>query len=137
MLKKSFIASIIVLTILSVTTPVLAQYGLEETGKAANLPEGVRSGNLPSLIGSFINIALGIIGVIFLCLMVYAGFLWMTAMGDPKKTSTAKDLIFAAIIGIIIIVLAYAISYFVISSLSDISSSPESGLKEMPDELLD
>lgn len=123
-LKKKFITSIIALIILSAAMPVFAQYGqygLDETAKAANLSTEGR--NLPTVIGRIINIALGILGVLFLCLLLYAGWLWMTAMGDTKKTQTAKDLIIAAISGIVVIVLAYAISNFVLTSLSGIGNS--------------
>ncbi len=109
------------LLVFSFSTPALAQYGLEETAKAADL--STESGDLPSAIGSFISIALGVLGVIFLCLMLYAGWLWMTAMGDNKKVQTAKDLIIAAVSGIIVIVLAYAVTSFVLDKLSRVGNT--------------
>ena len=129
-LKKSLIISIIALIVLSAAMPVLAQYGLDETAGAAGISTG--GGDLPTTIGRVISIALGVLGVIFLCLLLYAGWLWMTAMGDSKKVSTAKDLIIAAVSGIIVIVLAYAVSSFVLTSLSNVggnsSSFPEEGV---------
>jgi len=135
--KKSF-AVFLLLSLFIFTfsvSPVLAQYGLEETARAAEIPTG--NSSLPTLIGSFINIVLGVIGVVFLVLLLYAGFLWMTAMGDSKKISTAKDLIIAAVSGIIVIVLAYSITSFVLNSLSDVgnTSSESSGLKDLPEGL--
>jgi hypothetical protein len=69
------------------------------------------------IIGDVILAALSLIGVVFLILMVYAGYMWMTARGDEQKVTKAKDTITASIIGIIIVVAAYAISYYVISKL--------------------
>lgn len=74
-------------------------------------------GGLTEMIGKLINVGLGFLGIVFLVLMLYAGFLWMTAQGDDKKVGKAKDMIFQAIIGLIIIVAAYAISNFVLGSL--------------------
>jgi|GEM_PF-309358 cytochrome bd-type quinol oxidase subunit 2 len=81
---------------------------------------GFNPGNEMSLderISSFIGIFLSFLGVIFLILMIYGGYNWMTAAGDEKKIDKAKDTIRAAIIGIIIIIAAYAISVFVVSRI--------------------
>ncbi len=73
---------------------------------------------LNNTIGNIIKAALSFLGVIFLILMIYGGFLWMTAKGNEEEVTKAKNLINAAIIGLIIVVSAYAISYFVIKNLS-------------------
>jgi len=75
------------------------------------------SGGLTDIIGKLINIFLGFLGVIFLVLMLYAGFLWMTAQGEEAKVKKAKDMITQAVIGLIIVVAAFAISNFVLASL--------------------
>lgn len=99
--------------------PVLAQYGLEETAETAGIPEGLREATPESLIGTIINVAFSLIGVIFLLLMVYGGFLWMTARGNQQQVTQAKDLIVAAVIGIVIVMLAYAITSFVLDALTN------------------
>lgn len=70
------------------------------------------------LIGQIITATLSFLGVIFLALMVYGGYLWMTDRGNEEQVKRAKNLISAAIIGLVIIVAAYAISWFVISKLT-------------------
>jgi hypothetical protein len=75
------------------------------------------SSDLPSIIGGIINVVLGFLGIILLVYILYAGFLWMTAGGDTDKVKTAKDMIKNAIIGLIIIVAAFAISTFVLESI--------------------
>lgn len=72
---------------------------------------------LTQIIGQIINIALGFLGIVLLAYLLYAGFLWMTAGGDDGKVKKARDMIFQAIIGLIIIVAAFAISTFVLGSL--------------------
>ena len=64
-----------------------------------------------------INTILGLLGVIFLVIIIYAGFLWMTAGGNDEQVGKAKKLLINSIIGIIIIVAAYAISYFVLQAI--------------------
>jgi uncharacterized protein YggT (Ycf19 family) len=70
------------------------------------------------IVGGIITSVLSLMGVIFLVLMIYAGFNWMTARGEEEKVTKAKDTLTRAIIGLIIVLAAYAISYFVVSSLS-------------------
>jgi len=66
---------------------------------------------------NIITALLSLLGVIFIIFMVYAGILWTSAGGDEKKVEKAKSIIKQAIIGIIIISAAYAISYFVMGAL--------------------
>jgi Zn-dependent protease with chaperone function len=60
-----------------------------------------------------INVILGLLGTVATVLMVYAGFSWMTAAGNDDKIETAKKTIFAAVLGLIIIMMSYAITRFV------------------------
>jgi hypothetical protein len=46
-------------------------------------------------------------------MIVIGGFKWMTSAGDPSKISDAKDQIFAAILGLLIIALAEIIAALV------------------------
>jgi len=68
-------------------------------------------------IAEIIKIVLSFLGVIFIVLIVYAGFLWMTSAGNEEKVKKAKDIMVAAVIGVAIVLLAYAITYFVIDKL--------------------
>ena len=91
---------------------------LQETGSEAGFE--VRDdgqSQLTSFIGRIINVMLSVLGIIFFVLLVYGGFLWMTSAGNDDKVKKAKTLITDAVIGLIIILAAYAISSFVITSL--------------------
>ncbi len=74
--------------------------------------------NVGIIIGQTINIGLGLIGLIFLILMVYAGYLWMTARGEEEKVKTAQKIITASMIGLVIVLGAYAITFLVMSRFS-------------------
>ena len=72
---------------------------------------------LSTITGAVVGAVLALVGVIFLALMVYAGYNWMTARGEEEKVEKAKDTITRALIGIIIVVGAYAIWRFVFAYL--------------------
>lgn len=80
---------------------------------------GITSGknDLAGIVGIVIQAFLGLLGVLFLVYMLYAGYNWMVAQGDEEKVTKAKDTIQRAVIGLIIIIAAYAISYWVFDSL--------------------
>ncbi|RMD50431.1 hypothetical protein D6827_04035 [Candidatus Parcubacteria bacterium] len=91
---------------------------------------GLADVSLPELIGKIINVFLSILGIVFLVLILYAGFLWMTAGGDGDKVDKAKKVMINATIGLVIVLSSYAISSFIINkltgALSDSSSSSSS-----------
>jgi len=89
---------------------------LGETG----LESQFGSGDLMPMIGTAISIILGVLGVILVLIVIYAGFWWMTAQGDEKKVEKAKKMIYNAIIGLVIIFAAYAITNFVLDQLESI-----------------
>ncbi|MFA6550915.1 MAG: hypothetical protein WCV41_00065 [Patescibacteria group bacterium] len=73
--------------------------------------------DINTMVVTVINGILGLLGVIFLVLTLYAGFLWMTAAGSDDKVGKAKNILTTAIIGLIIIFASYAIVNFVLSAL--------------------
>lgn len=70
-----------------------------------------------------IRFLLGFLGLVFLVLTLYAGFLWMTSAGNDDKISTAKQILIASVIGVAIILGAYAITEFVIVNLYETTSN--------------
>lgn len=50
------------------------------------------------------------LGITFLGLMLYAGFIWMTARGNEQEVGKAKNIIIYAVIGLTVILAAYAIT---------------------------
>jgi len=87
---------------------------LKEAGKDAGYSEATTETTFAEILGSVVQSVLSFIGIIFLSLMVYAGFLWMTARGEQDQIEKAKKIINAAIIGLIITVGAYSITAFIV-----------------------
>ncbi|PIR67131.1 MAG: hypothetical protein COU51_00005 [Parcubacteria group bacterium CG10_big_fil_rev_8_21_14_0_10_36_14] len=87
--------------------------GLDEFGSQTQL--GTKA--LTATIASIINVAMGLLGMVVVVLILAGGFLWMTAAGSEEKISKAKSLIFGGVIGLAIILSAYAVAQFVVTSL--------------------
>ena len=64
-----------------------------------------------------IQVALGLLGIITLVIIVYAGFLWLTSLGSEEKVEKARGMISAAVIGLVIILSAYALTEYVVRQL--------------------
>jgi hypothetical protein len=77
---------------------------------------------LTETVGRLISVFLGLLGVIFLVLVIYAGFIWMTAQGDPKAVDKARNILISAVVGLVILLASYAISSFVITQLTTATS---------------
>lgn len=79
--------------------------------------------DLPTLVANGINAVLGVLGIVFVVLIVYAGFLYLTDQGSGDGVKKAKSLLQTSIIGIVIIIAAYAIANFVIGTLITVSGT--------------
>lgn len=77
-------------------------------GDMKNIPK-----DIPTTIGVVVGAMLAFVGIVFLILMIYGGVVWMFAQGNEQEVTKAKGLIFSAIIGLIIVLGAYAITAYV------------------------
>lgn len=135
MLKKIIHLKIIlvILVFASLPRPILASPGLQDAfkfndgsfndpldkvAKEAGYDPANPETQLTESIARLIAALLGLLGIFFLLLMIYGGFLWMTDMGNSDKVEKARKIITAAIIGLIIVAMSYAISFFVIDAIS-------------------
>ena len=78
---------------------------------------GYKNTSIDVIIGTVITAMLAILGVIFLVLIVYAGYIWMIARGDESKVETSKNTIINSTIGLIIVLGAYAITNYIVSAV--------------------
>ncbi len=88
--------------------------GLDQSAKEAygTTDQGIIT-DIPDAIGKIVGAALAFVGILFLLLMIYGGFTWMIARGNEQEVAKAKDLITAAVIGLIIVLSAYAITNYI------------------------
>ena len=98
--------------------PVFAQLSQTvNTGLAYSTIVGWGTQDLRATIMLVINIIMGFLGIIAVIIILTGGFKWMTAGGNEEKVAEAKKLIIAGIVGLAIILGAYSIAAFVVSSL--------------------
>ncbi len=116
MLKKVFFC----LTILSLLTPVLVSAATGDflgLNVINNAEIGLTAKDPRETAADIINVALGFLGIVAVVIVLYGGFMWMTAAGNEERISKAKQILSAGIIGLVIIVMAWAIASYVVKAL--------------------
>lgn len=78
---------------------------------------GLSKAEFTGVVAGIVNVVLGIVGAIFVALIIYGGTSWIIAAGSPDKIGKAKKIIIYAIIGLIVVASAYVISYFISTSI--------------------
>jgi len=134
--KKHFLAflfSLASLLIITLARPVLAaaslwgrQVGVTEIGSQAygqSEPEDIRV-----TVVKIINTVLLFLALIFLVLVLFSGFKYMTSGGNEQKVSEAMSYIKNSTIGLAIVLSAWAISYALLVRLRAITSGQTSYL---------
>jgi hypothetical protein len=99
---------------------IIAHFALAQTpdlGTAYGAATGLAATDPRIIIGNVIRIILGLLGVVAIGLIIYGGFLWMTASGNEEQIEKAKKVLISALIGLVIILSAFAIATFIINSL--------------------
>lgn len=79
--------------------------------KSANIPA---QGDLEFYIGNILTALFAILGVISIALLIYSGYIWMTARGNESKVTEAKENISNILIGLIFIIGSYALTTFLL-----------------------
>ncbi len=121
---KKITAGLTAITGIFTALPAIAQ-GLGETvNKGLNYATIVGWGtqDLKTTIMLVINIIMGFLGIIAVIIILAGGFKWMTAGGNEEKVAEAKKLIIAGIVGLAIVIGAYAIASFVVQSLVNVTT---------------
>ncbi|MEA2064865.1 MAG: hypothetical protein U9O66_01030 [Patescibacteria group bacterium] len=117
------IFSVFLYLLLFAATPILAQTSagdlLERLRQKAGYEKAFEEEeSIFIAIGKIINIFLSFLGIVFVVLTIYGGFLWMTAQGNDEQVGTARKIIIRSAIGLAIILAAYTITWFVMEQLS-------------------
>lgn len=120
--KKAIAAIILTVSILSAGVPVFAG-GICETGPNAGVYVEDISGcqqsgkTVDGLVKNVINLMLGLIGLLSVIMIIYAGLKYVISEGDSTKIKQAKQILTYAIVGLVVALLAFAIVNFVINGL--------------------
>lgn len=84
------------------------------SGGDVDLPKGDLNSDT---IARMLRVVFGVSGAIALLIITIAGFKYVTSQGNPQETAKAKDTILYAVIGLIVVILAFSIVTFVIGRL--------------------
>ncbi len=118
-MNKKLIAGFFCLTILTLLVPVVVSaqediFGVNEITKA-NI--ALTNADPRETAVRIINTALGFLGLIAVVIVLYGGFMWMTAAGNEERISKAKQILTAGVIGLVIIAMAWAIASYVVGAI--------------------
>lgn len=116
----------LVATLCIVAAPIMTS--AQTSGDPFGLNEAQINGlstqtDVKQTIKNILGLIFGFLGLIAVLIVLYGGFIWMTAMGDEGKVDKAKKLIIAGIVGIVIILSAYSIAAYVIGETRNVLNS--------------
>lgn len=115
-MKKIIVTLVMFALMFVIAAPVLA---LDETslGLQYGTEIGIGTRDIRSTVAQIIKVAMGLLGIVAVVIIIYGGFTWMIAGGNDEKVGEAKKWIFSGIIGLAIILSAYALASFIINQL--------------------
>ena len=119
---KKILATILsltaVLALFLVASPAKATYISTTTlGLDYGASIGLGTQDVRTTIASIIRTAMGLLGIVAVVIILIGGFKWMTAGGNEDQVGEAKKWIFSGVIGLAIILSAYALASFVVTQL--------------------
>lgn len=100
--------------------PALAQpdFGTDQIQTGLGDTLGEINQDPREIIGRFIKFALGFLGLIAVAIILIGGFKWMTSGGNEEKTSEAKKLLGAGVVGLIIVLASWGLATWLITNIS-------------------
>jgi len=120
-----FLLLVFYLLVFADATDADDKYGLTKTAGKAGIVGTAGTGatppTLPTVVGGVVGALLSFLGVIFFILMIYGGFMWMTARGNEQQVEKAKQTIGNAIIGLVVVLTAYVITSLITGELTTIT----------------
>lgn len=124
---KKIIATILSLTTMftlafALTLPLAASatstaIGVEDLGLSYGAATGLSSTDIRTTVARIIKVAMSLLGIVAVVIVLIGGFKWMTAGGNDDQVGEAKKWIFSGVIGLAIVLSAYALASFVINQL--------------------
>ncbi len=105
----------------SVHAQTQAQQGLQEAVAGTGIPRQ----SIESFAANLVITLLGIVGILFMLLILYGGYTWMmgSRSGKEKEINNAKTILTNATIGLMIVIAAYVLTYFIATQIINATSS--------------
>lgn len=112
-----FLTTVILRFVFTVLAP---DYFSEDVAQQLGLV-GLPNADLSSTAARIILTVLGLLGIAATAMMVYGGYTWLTASGNEQRVEKAKRILYSAVIGLIIILLSWAIIRFVVFTTTNVA----------------
>ncbi len=106
-----------ILLAFSIFFPVVQTYAQVDLGVGFGAETGLTNKDPRDVTVRVITTVLGLLGIVLTCLILYAGFLWMTAGGSEDKIGEAKKILSSSVIGLLIILSAWSITTFIFKNV--------------------
>ncbi len=119
-MQKSFLIIALCLIGLALITSSVFAYGL---GDSASLIQttagqtGLEQQNISAITAGIIKAILGLLGAIFITLIIYGGITWMIAGGNDQQVDSAKKVLTSAVLGLVLVMGAYSITFFIATAI--------------------
>ena len=109
-------------TVATAAVPFIASassFSIESIGSTI----GLGTSDLKTTVVNILNLVLGLLALIAVVMVIIGGFTWLTAGGNEEKVDKAKKIISAAVIGLIIVLLAWAVVIFVAKTTANVTTN--------------
>lgn len=120
---KWFAATILSLSIVAVLAAPAVVYADADSllwgGTQTDVESALGLGNEDprEIVASVVSVLLGFLGILAVLIILFAGFRWMTAGGNEDNVASAKKMMTAGVIGLVIVLASFGLSQFVIEAL--------------------
>jgi hypothetical protein len=122
--KKLFLITLVLLGVFLFANFVSAQV---EVGLNYAAATGLGTTDIRITIANIIRVFLGLLGILAVGLILYGGFVWMTAAGNEENIKKAKKILIGGVIGLLIVLSAFAIASWIISAILEATGVPGGG----------
>jgi hypothetical protein len=130
-ITKNLLSLVFVLSIVVLPSAAILAAGTPDVGITQVETSGLNLGNQSPMktATTLINTGMMFLGLIAVCIILLAGFKWMTAGGSEDKITEAKKLMSAGVIGIVIILSAWGIASWVLSQSVNLTTGQTVDIK--------
>lgn len=119
-MKKLMISLLTFMPMMASAQITADDFGLGAGDASANINLN-QTADLETTVVNIVNMILGFLGLLAVVIILLGGFKWMTSQGNTEKVDEAKKLIGAGVVGLVIIITAFAIASFVISKILEVT----------------
>jgi hypothetical protein len=117
MLAIAAMALTIASPFLAAPAPASAGLSMNDFTGGHDASAGLGASDPRDIATAIIRIILGFLGILAVVIILIGGFKWMTAAGNEEGVEEAKKILIAGVIGLAIVLAAWGIASFVLSSL--------------------